>query len=180
MNARRFRHLEEEAVLRGVVDTGDLTEQERQHLSSCRACREKMLGLTRSLDTLSEKVEENLPPVPSLPRLPVSARENIRRFSRGLTDYRLWAGAMATALLAVVFLWMGTPNRDGSETPSLWRQTEAHMLFTAQESVQEELLPSKLAQLLEAESFTLDSEFMEFVAPFETSNGEPVQNGGIS
>ena len=54
------------------------------------------------------------------------------------------------------------------------------MLFTAPESVQEELLPPKLAWLLETEPFILDNEFIDFVAPFEASNGAQAENGGVS
>jgi len=173
-------HLSEEALLRGIVDARDLTEQEREHVALCPVCSGSMRDLSRSLDALGEKAEANLPSPPSLPRLPARDSVKGRSFLRWVTGYRVWAGVTAAALAATILFWIGTPNQRGPETQRWWKQTETDMLFVSSESVQEELLPTKLAWLLDADSIVFDRQFMEFVAPFETESGEQEQNGGLS
>lgn len=157
-------HLNDDQFVVSLVDENDLSKDAREHLLACPVCQEKRRALALDLDHIGG-LARDLAPLPQ--KQPMPALREHRRFY-----FRLPAFSAAIAVALLVFcLW----NID--------LRTDSSNQVTKQLSVEEEMSPGLLDDILEASvvppiyvdiagasTSYFDDDFVEFVVPL---NGQP-------
>ncbi len=180
MSLLNSRHLSEDAVIRGVVDSRDLSAAELEHLRDCPVCRSRLDELSCSLEGLGRAAQAAVPPAPPLPTIGGSSPQRVEA-GRPWMVWCSFKPVAAAAALLVVVLWIGVFRDRTPPGKTLWKMTENSELFGLDEREAEDLLPEKLVQLTEVEPLVASDEFLEFIVPsFEEADLQPETEEGVS
>jgi hypothetical protein len=157
-------HLEEEQIIRAIVDESDLSEAARKHLAACSTCGEKKQDMEKELRILGKLAQAYAPSPPRRMLLPEKEPSYFRLWTWQKT---LLAGASAVAVLVlIVALWFRTP-RIGTEKASLdiYRSaSEEELLFMEARALEEDPLPPFHRFVIGGSYPVLNEGFMEFVS----------------
>ena len=157
-------HLEEEQIIRAIVDESDLSEAARKHMAACSTCGEKKQEMEKELRVLGKLAQAYAPSPPRRMILPEKEPFYLRPWT---WQKILLAGASAVAvLLLVVAIWFYVP-RTGSEKAKLdiYNSTsEEELLFIEARALEEDLFPPFHRFVTGGSYPVLDEGFVEFVS----------------
>jgi hypothetical protein len=167
MKNHRTRHLEDDQLIRALVDTADLPEAVRRHLSACVHCRSRKTALEGELGRLGRMAEESA----SAPLRPASlpVREPAAR-GRIPVKWMTAAGLAASAAAAVLILWTAgilEPRSElsGGRLPEDRPSAEQLMLEVTR--LVENPLPAVYIKITGETTAGVDEDFFRFLIPQE-------------
>jgi len=158
-------HLDEDLLIRAVVDEADLPADAAGHLAGCDACRQRAESLDRDLARLGEVARRQVPFYGKRIRLPdeASSRSGFRLRFGGLA-----AGALAAAAALLLVFWGAPYFRPSSPVPpallseAAWQDDR----FMAQvDLLVENSLPPVYLEIAGEGRPELDEEFIQFLIP---------------
>ncbi|MEE4354238.1 MAG: hypothetical protein V2J25_15360 [Desulfatiglans sp.] len=160
------RHIDEAALLRAIVDRGELNERERQHLSNCPQCASAVDLLEADLAVIGPKAQACSPLLSRPIRLPDKRTPKVSRWSWRWTGS---VGMALTALLILVVLWSvprtRPPNDQGPsiDDPTIPWHEDAFM--SEIRHLTENALPDAYRSLVVMSDGLMDDDFIRFMVP---------------
>jgi hypothetical protein len=158
-------HLDDDQLVRAVVDEAELPSPLREHLSACPVCRANRDQTAKSLARLGQMAEHFAPSSTKPIALPVKEPRTIVRWSWG---WRTFVGAAVAAALALTVLWrapaLRTPPVDNGNTLAVEMQ-EAEEFMTEIAMLVDNALPAVYLDISPESSTGVDEESMDFVVP---------------
>jgi anti-sigma factor RsiW len=160
-------HLNEDQLLRAVVDETDLPAAVQNHLSTCPVCRVEKGRFEEKLARLGDMAERLAPSPAKKVKLP--RRESSKSAGRPWN----WRGALAAGLAAaavVLVVAYGSvllKTRQEDRIAALSQEMRNdEQLMTEIRGLSENALPVFCLDIFGASDPGLDEEFIEFVVPF--------------
>jgi hypothetical protein len=167
MKTATRHHLDENALLRALVDPEELNPDQREHLAACGQCREEIAVLSGDLEKMV-RVAENLSPRPERP-IRVPSEKAPRRFGR-LPFGRRMAAGMAAAMVCLIaggLYWQHVLDRRHAQA-----MIDARQLMVEINALVENPLPPVVMGLSAEVGAGNDEDFFRFLIPEES--GKPV------
>lgn len=161
-------HLNEDQVIRSVVDENDLPAAARDHLSTCLSCKREKGQIEQELTSLGRMAKESAPLPRQEIRLPFHK-------PRGLWS---WRPALATGLAVVLLIagiWWSSLVTTSKEkmTAQIILEAEKDRQLMAEIDALEEYVPSDFYPDISWESDPdYFDEFLEFVVPLEENQNK--------
>ena len=166
MTGKNNDHLNEDRIIRAIIDEGDLPDSLREHLGRCNRCQTEKERLEHDLDCLG-RMAKRFSPLPDigLALSAVRVRHSAQWFWR-------WQTALGAAMVAaiIVIIWWSVPERSiivhpvitEMIIPETWG-VDSMMIETS--GLSENVLPQVYLDISgETESGSYE-EFIEFVVP---------------
>lgn len=164
MKKRFEKHLDEDQLLKALVDEQGLPHEFRMHLDHCQLCKGQLGSLQETLETFGRKAEEHVP----------AATRKIHLEDKGYKTTGAWNlfrlpsyGAAAVITVALlIFLW---PQPDHlSEVEQFVSQgdfVEDERLMQEISELIENSLPEDFSDITSDMTIGFDDDFLEFVVP---------------
>jgi hypothetical protein len=153
----RESHLNEDDIIRAVIDQRDLTEEIKGHLLKCPLCQKKKLIIEQELKYLGRMARE-FTPLPEKNRVDIFDHPVNKSF-----PYRLWRYAFVTGFVAVLLIagiWLYSPVKKIQEyrTGKLIKEMQEDQVFIED------------IQRIEEQAFygfysDADKDFLEYILP---------------
>ena len=158
-------HLEEDDILKAVIDNNDLPALHQQHLAECSQCRARKEQLEQELVRLGKLAERYAPKPQSRIALP---EEKVRS---PLLNWRMaFSAAAVAAVILVVWATGLIQNQQQGNIGNLAQDmVEAEKLMTQIDVLVENALPRVYLDIIGETSLNLDEEFMDFLIPVPES-----------
>jgi len=180
MKTNSEKHLDEDQLLKALVDQQGLSQEFRMHLDHCRLCKGELENLRETLEIFGRKADEHVP----------AATRKVHLEDRGHKTTGAWKlfslpsyGAAAVITVALlIFLW---PRPDYlSETNQFASQgdfVEDEMLMQEIGELIENPLPKDFNDITSDMTIGFDDDFLEFVVPDFTDDVQSYNyyKGGI-
>lgn len=161
MTPEATNHLDENALIAGLVDPAELHEDQRRHLADCPRCRAQIEALSGDLEKMA-RVAEILSPKPAGPiRAPW---ESPRRAARTPFARRF---AIGLALATVCLLLGGLYWQDLMDRRHARGMIEARQLMREINALVENPLPPAVMALSPDSGTANDEDFFKFLIPEE-------------
>lgn len=167
MNNEKKRHLDEDQILRAMVDASELSSSMRKHLEYCERCRSQKEGLEKELAHLGRVAEQFAP----LPR----ERLNVDKIdepepARWLWMWRPALGIAIAMTVLVIFSWWpkqesGVFKTDGGTKVVADDLKGSESLMTAIGILSENALPQAYLDIAAETESAMYEEFINFIAP---------------
>jgi hypothetical protein len=162
MKSQNQAHLNEEQIIRAVIDQKELAGADRQHLLECRLCNKKVAWFKDELQELGENAGLSVPPLTKNITLPREELTPVSHKSSWLPSF----GVAAMAGLVLFFYFLGIESMSPRLTP--FQSSEA--------LVEDEYLMEEIFQMVEnplsdelyeitGDNGGFDEEFLQFVVP---------------
>ena len=166
MKNEKELHLDEDHIIRAMVDAGDLPLPVRRHLDQCSQCRYQFEQLQEDLANLN-RVAKQLTPLPSS-RLKIDQKQKSASH-RWLWGWRIALGASLAATAIIFIFWSKTPEIT-FETPGgtnlvAQYESESEKLMTQVIELSENALPQVYLDIVSESDSGLDEDFISFVVP---------------
>ena len=165
MNSNTDEHLDEDQLIRAVVDANDLPAAVRNHLAECDQCRAGKHSFEKELASLGQ-LAERLAPKPQ--RRIVLPGAKTKRINLNFLDWRNLAAAAATMAAVLIVVWGTYTVHDISEHRAAERtaeRREAQQLLAEVNMLVDNALPSFYLEISGANSPDNDEEFYQFLIP---------------
>jgi len=180
MKSQEHKHLQEEQIIWAVIDEMELADADRQHLSTCLACRKKVDLIKEELQEFGENARRSVPPFTRTVTLP--SEKPVA--ASGKTGWLPFFGATAMAGLVVFIYVMGMGNISPTQLTSLQNQEwllEDEVLMQKISELVENPLYDEMYEISGENGIGFDDEFLEFVVPEiqEDFQSERNNQGGI-
>jgi len=162
---RKNSHLDEEYLLRAIVDEAKLPDSIREHLLLCPRCRASIKKIEQDLNKLGQTARQLAPATHRKISLPVEKPSKIYRW---LHDWRISFGAIATATVVVLVIWLSIPKSIIIEdtfdimTEISWEDDD---FMTEISTLAENALPQVYLDIIGEYYLSIDDEFIKFVIP---------------
>ncbi|UCH22416.1 MAG: hypothetical protein JSU83_04030 [Deltaproteobacteria bacterium] len=167
MDNKLKHHLDEDQIIRAVVDESDLSFSVRKHLDHCDKCSARKTNLEKDLACLRKAAQQFVP----LPR----GRLNLKKMEkpnqmRWLWNWRTALGAALAAAALVMFIWWPGQRQGRFESPGganliVNDIKKSESLMTEISILSENALPQVYLDIaVETESDSAE-EFINFIAP---------------
>ena len=169
MRTEKGRHLDEEEIIKAVVDEMDLTPRLRGHLKECSHCRTAKERLEKDLELLGQRGKRFTPMPKKRVPLPVEEVRGFRIWSWGWRS----AFAMAVSALVVASLFWSTMLRTSPEDrlEMLSREMqEDERLMTEVDVLVENVLSPVYLDISGVAEESPDDEFLKFIIPATDNN----------
>ena len=156
-------HLDEDQVIRSVVDENDLAARVRNHLSTCLVCQGKKQQIEQELRSLGRMAKEFAPLPQQKVRLPFDK-------SSSLWPWRpVFATGFAAILLIAGIWWSGLFTTSQEKMMAqIMRETEKDRQLMAEIQALEGYAPLDFYPDISTESYDgYFDEFLEFVVSLE-------------
>jgi len=171
MSFNKENHPDEDQLIRAIVDEAKLPDSIREHLALCPRCRVGIKKIQQDLNNLGQTARQLAPATHRKLFLPV---EKPSRIYRWLHDWRISFGAIATAAVVVLVIWLSIPStilyEDSLDIMAqvTWNDdvfiTEINMLT-------QNVMPQVYLDIIGEYYLVIDDEFIKFVIPdFETDS----------
>lgn len=161
MTPEATNHLDENALIAGLVDPAELHEDQRRHLADCSRCRAQIEALSGDLEKMA-RIAERLSPRPAGPlrapwesSRPPARPSFARRFAIGL------------ALATVCLLLGGLYWQDLMDRRHARGMIEARQLMREINALVENPLPPAVMALSPESGAANDEDFFKFLIPEE-------------
>jgi len=159
-------HLNEDQMIRAVVDENDLTTPERNHLSRCSVCQKEKQEFEQALTRLGD-ISKELVPLPRRRFIPAvqGSRSSLR-----------WRPAMAAGFIVVLLMiaiwwtWLFTRFQENGSL-QLTQKVESDQQFMAGITfIEDDALPDRYLDIIGSSNdddydVYYDDEFLEFILP---------------
>ncbi len=177
MSCKKENHPDESQLLLAIVDEAKLPDSIREHLSLCPRCRAGIKKIGQDLNNLGQTARQLAPATHRKISLPV---EKPSRIYIWMHDWRISFGAIATAAVVVLMIWLSIPGtilyEDSLDVMAqvTWDDdvfiTEINMLI-------ENTMPQVYLEIIGEYYVGIDDEFIEFVVP-DLETGSLSYNNG--
>ncbi|MDM8552789.1 hypothetical protein QUF72_22100 [Desulfobacterales bacterium HSG2] len=163
-------HLDEEQLIRSVVDENDLSADVRNHLSACPMCQGKKQQFERELDTLGHMAKIFAPS----PRESVTYSEKPGFFEK-VGFYPLLRPVLAALLIFGIILppALLTISEEERMARLVEEMENDRQLMTEIRALEEDALPDFYQDISGEFYGYFDEEFVNFVAPMEETRIRP-------
>ena len=165
MSSDKGLHLDEDQLLRAVVDEAELPPPLQEHLSTCPQCRAAKERFEQNLARLGQMAERCAPS----PRKCVSLPVEKPRISIGWSwDWRAYFGVAVAVALMIVIVWWSAPFRTTPEDRGdilALEMREADRVMTEISMLVENALPPVYLDICGTSDPGFDEEFMQFIVP---------------
>lgn len=159
-------HLNEDQLIRAIVDENDLSDTERNHLSECRLCRANILEFENLMNNFSVMAKTFAP----LPRKKILLPE-FPEFFRYPRLQPVFAAASVILLLLLIGILRSDPRSvQHGEQPSgiIIEMEKDEQLISEIRELEDYPIPANLYPEIFAEPVEyFNDEFLEFIAPSE-------------
>jgi hypothetical protein len=165
MKSGNMQHLDEEQLVRAVVDAADLPESVQAHLAECDQCLAGRNSFEYEMTKLSQKAEQFAPKPQRRIILPAQKTKNP---FRNLLDWRNLAAAAATVTAVFILVWSTNMVRNLSEpgTENLTAEmVDAERLMTEVNTLIDNALPPFYLVISGENTANYDEEFYQFLIP---------------
>ena len=165
MNASNEQHLNEDQLLRAVIDIQDLTAPLRGHLAGCRQCLDQKARFEADLGRIGKMAQQAAPQLRK--RIILPARES----KKPVWAWSVWKGAFAAAAVTAVLvlaIWLPIQMRSPlpGDSANLAREMqEAAKLMAEVDMLVENALPPVYNNISGETAPQLDDDFMQFLIP---------------
>jgi len=171
MSFNKENHPDEEQLIRAIVDEAKLPDSLREHLSLCLRCRAGIKKIERDLNNLGQTARQLSPATHRKISLPV---EEPSRIYRWLHDWRVSFGAIATAAVVVLVIWLTIPSTilyEDSLDIMAQITWDDDVLITEINMRTQNAMPQVYLDIIGEYHVGIDDEFIKFVIPdFETDS----------
>ena len=167
MNNEKNHHLNEEQIIRAVVDESELSVSVRQHLGNCNQCRVRKAHLEQNLARLGQAARQFAP----LPRKRLNLKTS--ETSHSIRWSWNWKTALGTTLATAalfIFMWWASQGRELFETSGrenvIANDVKAsESLMTEVSILSENALPQEYMDIAAETESLINEEFINFIAP---------------
>jgi hypothetical protein len=164
MKAQNSFHLQEEQILKAVVDENELAAEEQQHLLECATCKKKVVQFNDELQKFGQKAIQAVPPFSQAVKLPSVKPASISRNNGWLPFF----GAAAMAGLVMFFYFMGLETMPPSQLTIIESQEyllEDESLMREISEMVEYPLSEDMYEITGENGIDFDDDFLQFVVP---------------
>ena len=180
MTSQKDLHLEEDQLLKAVVDETDLSQSQRDHLLICRQCREGREKIEEDLTRLGQMTERFSPSPKRKVTLP--AEKPQRSFWWSWQTKTALGAAVAAIFIGVVGIPNLFENTQGTrENTYTQEMLEAEEFMTEVSMLSENALPQEYLDITGETDEEPDEGFMEFMSPMiedESLSSDSGKKGG--
>jgi len=180
MTSQKDLHLEEDQLLKAVVDETDLSQSQRDHLLICRQCREVKERIEEGLTQLGQ-MAERFSPSPKR-RVSLPAEKPQRSLWWSWQTRTALGAAVAAIFIGIVGIPTLFENKQGiRENTYTQEMLEAEEFMTEVSMLAENALPQEYLDITGETDEEPDEEFMEFITPIiedESWSYDPGRKGG--
>jgi predicted anti-sigma-YlaC factor YlaD len=165
MNPNSNNHLDEDQLIRAVVDATDLPAAVQTHLAQCDLCRAGKESFAQELVNLGQ-MAERLAPKPQ--RRIVLPAPKTKRINLSFLDWRNLVAAAATVAAVLIVVWGTNTVRDISANRAAERtaaRREAQQLLTEVNMLVDNALPNFYLEISGEKDPDYDEEFYQFLIP---------------
>jgi hypothetical protein len=164
------QHLNQDQLIRAVVDAADLSASVRDHLSGCRECRNGKMSFEAELERLGHKARQYAPlPQRRIVLPPAPSKHPIRHFF----EWPKLAAAAASVTAVFILVW-GTNMVRNTAGPGSENRTAAmiaaEQLMTEVNSLVDNALPPFYVEISGERNADFDEEFYRFLIPTTEDN----------
>ncbi|NIQ37877.1 MAG: hypothetical protein GTN81_04715 [Proteobacteria bacterium] len=180
MNSTDEIHLNDDQILKTVVDEKDLPATVREHLSGCRLCRAKKDLLEENLAKLGRMAERASPSPRRRVSLPAQKRRSPRWWVWGWQGALVATMSIVAAILVVSWFIVFRTESEESTAVLIREMWEDEKLMTEIRALEENPLSYVYREISGGSYPVLDDGFMEFVVPSvedDTISLEPQKRG---
>ncbi len=170
MSFNKENHPDEDQLILAIVDEAKLPDSIREHLSLCPRCRAGIKKIEQDLNNLGQTAQQLAPATHRKISLPVEKPSKIYRW---LHDWRISFGAIATATVVVLVIWLSIPKRIIIEdtfdimTEISWKDDDFMREIS---TLAENALPQVYLDIIGEYYVGIDDEFIKFVIPDVETN----------
>ena len=171
MSFNEENHPDESQLLLAIVDEAELPDSIREHLSLCPRCRADIKKIKQDLYNLGQTARQLAPLTRRKISLPV---EKPSRIYKWLHDWRLSFGAIATAAVVILLIWLSIPSTILHEDSlDIMAQVtwDDDVFITEINMLTKNAVPQVYLDIIGEHYVGIDDEFINFVVPvFETDS----------
>jgi len=163
-------HLDEDQLIRAIVDETDLSPSVRDHLSSCPLCRAGMEQIEQDLTGLGKTAERLAPAENRKVSLPAWGPSRVNQW---FLNWRLSFGAIAAAAMVLLVVWWSIQNKIiHEETLDIMAQVtwEDDAFMTEISILTENAMPQVYLDIIGEYYVGIDDVFIQFVIPSIETN----------
>lgn len=165
MSTDKDLHLDEDQLVKALVEEAELPLPLREHLSTCPQCRANKQMFEQDLARLGQMAERASPSLIRQVSLPVGESRHSTGWWWG---WRTSLGAAAAAALVVILVWgvpilRNTPLGNGDMLAH--EMQEAEQFMTEIDLLVENALPPVYSDISAESNTGLDEEFIQFMVP---------------
>ena len=165
MSFNKVNHPDEDQLIQAIVDDAKLPDSIREHLSLCPRCRVDIKKIEKDLNNLGQTARQLAPATHRKISLPV---EEPSRIYRWLHDWRISFGAIATAAVVVLVIWLSIPSTILYEDSlDIMAQVtwDDDVFITEINMLTKNAMPQVYLDIIGEYSVSIDDEFIKFVVP---------------
>ena len=167
MSDEKNHHLNDDQIIRAVVDESELSVSVRQHLANCNQCRAQKAHLEQSLARLGHTARQFAPLPPKGLKLRSSETSHAIRWS---WNWKIALGTTVATAALFIFLWWASQARQMFEPPSQENVIAddvkaSESLMTEVGILSENALPPEYMDITAEMESEINEEFMNFIAP---------------
>jgi hypothetical protein len=180
VNSTEEIHLNDDQILRAVVDEKDLSPTVREHLSRCRLCRAKKDLLEKNLVKLGRMAERATPSPRRRVSLPGQKQTSPRWWFWGWRGVLVATMSVVAVILVVSWFIMFRTESEESVAVLIHEMWEDEKLMTEIRVLEENPLSYVYHEISGGSYPVFDEGFMEFVVPSvedDSTSFEPQKRG---
>ena len=165
MSFNKENHPDENQLIRAIVDEAKLPDSIRKHLSLCPRCRAGIIKIKQDLNNLGKTARQLAPATLRKISLPVEKPSKIYRW---LHDWRISFGAIATAAVVVLVIWLSIPSAILYEDSlDIMAQVtwDDDVFITEINMLTKNAMPQVYLDIIGEYSVSIDDEFIKFIVP---------------
>jgi len=165
MSFNKKNHPDENQLIRAIVDEAKLPDSIHKHLSLCPKCRAGIKKIEQDLNNLGKTARQLAPATHRKISLPVEKPSKIYRW---LHDWRISFGAIATAAVVVLVIWLSIPSTILYEDSlDIMAQVtwDDDVFITEINMFTQNAMPQVYLDIIGEYSVSIDDEFIKFVVP---------------
>jgi hypothetical protein len=163
----KYHHLNEDQIIRAVVDEGELSLSDRQHLDNCQQCRAQKAYLDQNLALLGQAARQFAP----LPRKRVNLKApETHHKIRWSWNWKTALGTTLATAALFIFMWWASQGREmfepsGRENVIANDVKASESLMTEVSILSENALPQEYMDIAAEAEPVINEEFINFIAP---------------
>jgi predicted anti-sigma-YlaC factor YlaD len=154
-------HLEEDDMLRAVIDETDLSALQRQHLAQCSRCRSHRQSLESELTHLGQLAERYAPE----PLRRITVAQDKVRLPFSIRGFAFSAATVAAAIIVVWATFLIRNQQQGPVGNLAQNMVEAERLMTEINVLVENALPQVYLDIVGDTNLKMDEDFIDFLIP---------------
>ena len=168
MNTAKHQHLNEDEIIKAIVDTDDLNRPQQHHLADCSHCRSRIEALSGDLSKMAQTRTSDKP---GGHKTVSEHRQRIRGTTGWLPFGRRLATGLAVAVACIIIGGLFLQNHLGNRSLRIAQEMhDAEQLMRQVDRLVENPLPETIMTISAEGAVGNDEDFFKFLIPDE--NGD--------